>query len=102
MYKTWEEARAEARAKGLTKGRAEAQANAVLIALRVRGIEVSEAARKRILAQKELPRLERWLEKAIVATSLGEVIDDRSSKTRRPAAHKERSRRRSARVPAQK
>jgi len=110
MHKTWEEARAEARTKGLTegraKGRAEAQANAVLTALRVRGIAVSEAARKRILAQKELSRLERWLEKAIVATSFGEVIDDRaedrSSKTRRPAAHKERSRRRSERAPAQR
>jgi hypothetical protein len=110
MHKTWEEARAEARTKGrtegLTEGRAKAQANAVLIALRVRGIAVSETARKRILAQKELPRLERWLEKAIVATSLGEVIDDRaedrSSKTRRPVAHKERSRRRSARVPSQR
>ena len=114
MHKTWEEARAEARTKalneGLTEGRAEgraeAQANAVLTALRVRGIAVSEAVRKRILAQKELPRLERWLEKAIVATSLGEVIDDRaedrSSKTRRPAAHKERSRHRSARAPTQR
>jgi len=110
MYKTWEEGRAEAhtegltkgltkgRAEGRTKGRAEAQANSVLTALRVRGIAVSEAARKRILAQTELPRLERWLEKAIVATSVGEVIDDRaegrSSKTRRSAALKERSRRR--------
>jgi hypothetical protein len=97
MYKTWEEGRAEARTEGLTKGRAEAQANSVLTALRVRGIAVSEAARKRILAQTELPRLERWLEKAIVATSLGEVLDDRaegrSSKTRRSAAPKERSRR---------
>jgi hypothetical protein len=106
MLKTWEEARAEGRTKGRAEGRAEAQANAVLTALRVRGIAVPEAARKRILAQKELPRLERWLEKAIVATSLGEVLDDRSedlsSKIRRPAAHKERSRRRSARVPAQR
>ena len=104
MYKTWEETRTEAHTKGLTKGRAEgraeAQANAVLTALRVRGIAVSEAVRKRILAQKELPRLERWLEKAIVATSISEVIDDRvedrSSKPRKPAAHKDRSRRRSA------
>jgi len=69
----------------------------VLTALRVRGIAVPEAARKRILAETELPRLERWLEKAIVATSLGEVLDDRgegrSSKPRRSAAPKERSRR---------
>ena len=93
MYKTWEEGRAEAR----EEGRAEAQAKAVLTTLRVRGIAVPQAARKRILAETDLPRLERWLEKAIVATSLGEVLDDRgecrSSKPRRSAAPKERSRR---------
>jgi len=82
------------------------QANAVLTALRVRRIAVPEAARKRILVEKDLQRLERWHEKAIVATSLGEVIDERakgrSSKTVRPAAHKERSGRRPARVLAQR
>jgi len=55
-----------------------------------------------ILAEKDLQRLERWLEKAIVATSLSDVIDDRSkvraAETVRPAAHKERSGRRPARV----
>jgi hypothetical protein len=75
----------------------------VLTVLHVRGIAVPEATRKRILAQKDLQLLERWHERASVATSLGEVIDDRavdrSSKTGRPAAHKERSGRRSARVP---
>jgi len=102
MYKTWEERRIEARTEGLAEGRAEgraaAQANAVLTALRVRGIAVPEAARKRILAQKDLQRLERWLEKAIVASSLREVIDDRPSKTAKSVAHKERNGRRSARV----
>jgi hypothetical protein len=96
MYKSWEEGRAEARI--------EERANAVLTVLRVRGIAVPEAARKRILAQKDLQRLERWLKKASIATSIGEVIDDRveerPSRPGRPAAHKERSRRRSARVPA--
>jgi hypothetical protein len=70
MYKTWEEGRAEARAEG--------QANAVLTVLRARGIAVPDAARARILAQKDPQRLERWLEKAGVATSIAEVIDDAS------------------------
>jgi hypothetical protein len=70
MQKTWEDAR--------TEGRAEGQANAVLTTLRVRGIAVPDAARERILAQKDLKQLERWLEKAIVATSIAEVIDDPS------------------------
>jgi post-segregation antitoxin (ccd killing protein) len=50
----------------------------VLTVLRVRGVAVSDAARKRILAEADLPRLERWLEKAIVATSIGDVVDDPS------------------------
>jgi hypothetical protein len=70
MYKTWEEGRNEART--------ETQANAVLTVLRARGIAVPDAERTRILAQKDLQRLERWLEKAIIATSIGEVIDDPS------------------------
>ena len=114
MQKSWEDARAEGRTEGRVEGRAEGraetQANAILTVLRVRGIAVPEAARKRILAQKDLHQLERWLEKAGVATSLGdvmgEVIDDRgrgrSSKTVRLAAPKERSGRRSPRVPAQR
>ncbi len=97
MHKSWEEGRAEARAEA----QAETRAGDVLAVLRVRGIAVPEAARKRILAQKDLQRLERWLERAIVATSLEEVIDDRaegrSSKTGRPT-----SGRRSARVPVQR
>jgi hypothetical protein len=100
MYKTWEEGRAEARAEGL----AEARAADVLTVLRVRGITVSEAARKRILAQKDLQRLERWHKKAILATSIREVIGDRPahrpSRPSRPAAPRGRTRRRSARVPA--
>jgi len=62
MLKTWEEGRAEA----------------VLTVLRVRGIAISDALRERIVGQKDLEQLKRWHEKAIVATSIGEVIDDLS------------------------
>jgi hypothetical protein len=75
MLKSWEEGKAEARAEGRAEGRAETQANAVLTVLRVRGIEVPEAARERILAETDLDQLSRWLEKAIVASSIGQVID---------------------------
>jgi hypothetical protein len=74
MIKTWEEGRAEARAEALN----EAQAKAVLTVLRVRGIAVPEAVRARIMAQHDLRLLERWHEKAIVATTLADVIDDPS------------------------
>ena len=56
----------------------EGTARAVLTVLRVRGIAVPDAARERILAQKDPERLERWLERASVAASVAEVIDEPS------------------------
>jgi hypothetical protein len=53
----------------------QAQARAVLTVLRVRGIAVPDAARERILAQRDAERLDRWLEKAVVAASLDDVLD---------------------------
>jgi hypothetical protein len=74
MLKTWEETHAEGRAEG----HVEMAAQTVLTALRVRGIAVPAAARKRILAQKDLKQLERWLEKAIVAISIDDLFKSRS------------------------
>jgi predicted transposase/invertase (TIGR01784 family) len=65
-----------ARREGRDEGEVAAQARAVLTVLRVRGIAVPDAARERILAEKAPARLERWLEKAAVAASVAEVIDD--------------------------
>jgi hypothetical protein len=72
------EGRDEGRTEGRKEGRAEEAARAVLTALRVRGVAVPNAARERILAQKDPSLLERWLEKAIVAASLGEILDEPS------------------------
>jgi hypothetical protein len=60
------------------EGRLEGSARAVLTALRVRGIVVSDADRQRILSEKTLERLERWLERAIVAGSVAEVLTEPS------------------------
>ncbi|WP_437505455.1 hypothetical protein [Sorangium sp. So ce1099] len=57
------------------EARAEEAARAVLIALRGRGIAVPDVARERILAEKDPETLERWLERAVVAASLAEVLD---------------------------
>ena len=59
----------------VAQGRAEGAARAVLTVLRVRGITVPDAARERIVAQKDPDRLERWLEKAAVASSVSDVTD---------------------------
>jgi hypothetical protein len=65
-------------AQGRTEGRTEEAARNLLTVLGVRGIVVPDTARERILAQKDAERLERWLAKAVVAASVGEVIDEPS------------------------
>ena len=74
MQSTW----AKAREEGRTEGEAAARVRDVLAVLRVRGIAVSDAARERILAERDPARLERWHERAILAASVAEVIDDPS------------------------
>jgi predicted transposase YdaD len=71
-----EEGLDEGRNEGRIEGRVEEAARAVLAVLRVRGIAVTEGVRERIQTEKDPARLERWLEKAAVATSGAEVIDD--------------------------
>jgi hypothetical protein len=75
IVETW---RQEAVQEGRTEGRTEMQAEAVLTVLRVRGIDVPDAARVRVLAQKDPEQLKRWLEKAAVASSIREVFEDPS------------------------
>ena len=76
---TWRrEAIQEGVKQGVKQGVERGIVRSLLTVLRVRGIAVSEAARKRILAEKDLQRLERWHERAIVATSLGEVLGGRA------------------------
>jgi hypothetical protein len=64
--------------QGRTEGRVEEAARAVLTVLQARSIAVPDAARDRVLTQKDPARLERWLAKAAVASSLAEVIDEPS------------------------
>jgi hypothetical protein len=62
--------------KYVAQGRAEEAARAVLMVLRARGVAVPDADRERVLSQKDPERLERWLEKAAVASSVAEVLDE--------------------------
>jgi hypothetical protein len=78
MKGTFTEARKMGRDEGRTEGRTEEAARAVLTALRVRGIAVPDAARERILAEKDPARLERWHERAVLVASVTEVMDDPS------------------------
>ena len=65
-------------AQGEAAGEARGEARALLAALRVRGIPVPDVARERILAERDPERLERWVERAVVACSLADVLDDPS------------------------
>jgi hypothetical protein len=65
-------------AQGRNEGRAEEAARAVLTAFRVRRIAISASEQERILATKDPAQLERWLERAIVAGSVAEVLDEPS------------------------
>lgn len=74
MQGTWK----DARRIGRDEGRAEEAARAVLTALRVRGMTVPDVVRDRILAEKDPERLEHWLERAILAASVSEVLGEPS------------------------
>ncbi len=67
---------AQGRAEGRTEGRTEEAANNLLMVLEARGMAVPDIERERILAQKDTERLERWLKKAAVASSVVEVLDE--------------------------
>jgi len=70
--------RDEGHALGRDEGRAEGEARALLTVLRGRDIAVPEAVRDRILAERDLARLERWVAKAVTAASVVEVLDEPS------------------------
>jgi hypothetical protein len=72
------EGRDEGRKEGRDEGRAEEAGRAVLAVLRVRGFVVSDAARERVLAERDPARLERWHERAILAASIADVLDEPS------------------------
>ena len=57
---------------------AEVQARDLLTVLRARGIGVPEAVSKRIQGLNDADRFERWLQKAAVASTLTEVLDEPS------------------------
>ncbi len=86
MYSSWEEAREEGREQGRKEGqelaRKEGQkqghADALLTVLRARGIAVPDTERARILTEDDPDRLKRWLERAVVAASLAEVLHEPS------------------------
>jgi len=69
------EMKEKSRRRGRDEGRAEGRAEDILTILAVRGVDVPEAARQRILGARDPESLGRWLRRAVTATSLDEVLD---------------------------
>src|SRR5262249_19328575 len=93
----------QAEAKGEAKGRAEGHQAALLIMLRTRGLAPSRDDVRRIRACADIAKLERWIARASVATSMREVFGPRSSPPPAPRKAKAtRSKTRSARAPLPK
>jgi hypothetical protein len=65
-----------ARKLGRDEGRAEGAARSLLAVLRARGLSVTEPLRARILEQTDPERLERWIERAVAAASVDEILDE--------------------------
>ncbi len=68
--------RAEGEAEGKIEGKIEGKAEAILTVLKGRGLDASDAVRRRILGATDLATLERWLLKAGTVASSEEVVED--------------------------
>jgi hypothetical protein len=66
----------EGRAEGRAEARAQGPAAMFLRILTVRGLEVPNHIRERVLACTDLKQLEAWADKAVTATSVQDVFSD--------------------------
>jgi hypothetical protein len=57
------------------EGRAEGKVEALLKILQVRKLPISTAQREQILACQDLAQLDYWLERAVTATSVADVLN---------------------------
>src|SRR5947199_1913451 len=67
------EGKREGRSEGRVEGRAEGVAESILKVLEARGIAISEAQRQEILDCRDLAQLDRWLARAVLASSIEEI-----------------------------
>jgi hypothetical protein len=66
--------KAEGRVEGRVEGETQGIARAILTIMETRGIAVSQTQRQEILRCDDLDRLDRWLRRAVLATSAAEVL----------------------------
>ena len=73
----WAEGLAEGETKGETTGEIKAKVGAILAVLATRGVPVSQEVRARIEACKDVETLDRWIVRAVTATSAEEILSER-------------------------
>lgn len=71
---TFRELEAKAEAKGKAKGRAEGEARGVLMLLDARGLEPTDAQRRRISDCTDLEQLDTWIRRAATVASADELF----------------------------
>jgi hypothetical protein len=64
-----------AKAEGEARGEARGEAKSVVMVLKARGVRLPDEVRERIMSCTDLDQLERWLQRAITATAVGELFD---------------------------
>ncbi|MFB7515534.1 hypothetical protein [Streptomyces sp. NPDC056144] len=70
-----DEGRAEGRAQGRVEGRAQAGAEAILLVLEQRGLDVPDDVRNRITSCTDADLLRTWLTRSVTAASAEETFD---------------------------
>lgn len=66
--------KADSKAEGRVEGKAEGKAEDILTVLAMRGVAVTDADQRRILASTDLAQLKRWLVKALDARDITDVL----------------------------
>lgn len=67
---------AEGLAEGAVKGEAKGRAEALLTVLQVRGIALDASSRERIVGCTDPEQLQRWIGRAVTASSLRDVLEE--------------------------
>lgn len=66
--------KAEGKAEGEAKGKAEGEANALLMFLYARGLQVTEEEKARIAACTNIDQLRTWVVRAAIVTTTAELF----------------------------
>ena len=65
---------ARGKAEGKAEGKAQGKAEALLAVVAARGLPITAAARAQVLACTDVALLDRWIARAVVATSVEEIL----------------------------